>query len=223
MSQAGLPLLSKGFVNGIDGIVMSDDQLILRYILLYFSRAGHAPTPRTIQQTFAIHDLSIVHQALDRLEAERCLYRDPNSREIVAAYPFSASPTAHVVSLPNGHSLFAMCAVDALGIPPLLDTDATIVSTCAQCRNGIVVGVRSGQLQTYLPQTTQVWYIERDPQCVSALERCPHINFFCSPDHLERWQASHAPVKGHGITLVEAFEHARERFAGLLRVDDKGA
>ncbi len=201
---------------------MSDHQAILRYILLYFSRTGHAPSVRAIQQTFAINERAVVARALERLEAERSLYRDPDSHEIIAAYPFSAKPTPHVVTLPDGRSLFALCAVDALGIPLLLDTDATIISVCAHCKKGIVVEVRNGQVQTHAPETTRVWYIPRDPQCVSALERCPHINFFCSLEHLEQWRTSHRPAKGEAITLAETLERARERFGNIMRIEDMG-
>jgi hypothetical protein len=36
------------------------------------------------------------------------------------AYPFSASPTAFVVRLPDGRERYACCATDALGIAPMV-------------------------------------------------------------------------------------------------------
>jgi hypothetical protein len=41
--------------------------------------------------------------------------------EITVAYPFSGVPTAHRVRFANGQEAFAMCAIDALGIAPMLD------------------------------------------------------------------------------------------------------
>ena len=44
-------------------------------------------------------------------------------------YPFSAATTAHTVAIEGGPTVFAMCAVDALGIADMLGTDVTITST----------------------------------------------------------------------------------------------
>jgi hypothetical protein len=38
--------------------------------------------------------------------------------EIAYAYPFSTTPTAHRMRLPADARPYAMCAIDALGIPP---------------------------------------------------------------------------------------------------------
>ena len=43
--------------------------------------------------------------------------------DVTAAYPFSARPTRHRLRLVDGRSYWAMCAIDALGIPYMLDSD----------------------------------------------------------------------------------------------------
>jgi hypothetical protein len=48
--------------------------------------------------------------------------------EISVAYPFSGVPTAHSVRFPDGQEVFAMCAIDALGIAPMLDEPIEITS-----------------------------------------------------------------------------------------------
>jgi hypothetical protein len=49
------------------------------------------------------------------------------------AYPFSASPTPFVVRLPGGRERYACCAMDALGIAPMLGQPVQIRSRCHHC------------------------------------------------------------------------------------------
>ncbi len=49
------------------------------------------------------------------------------------AYPFSASPTAFVVRLPDGRGRYACCAIDALGIAPMVGQPVEIRSRCHHC------------------------------------------------------------------------------------------
>ena len=49
------------------------------------------------------------------------------------AYPFSALPTPWVVRLAGGRERFACCAVDALGIAPMIGQRVTIRSRCHHC------------------------------------------------------------------------------------------
>lgn len=49
------------------------------------------------------------------------------------AYPFSASPTAFVVRLPDGRERYACCAIDALGIAPMVGQPVEIRSRCHHC------------------------------------------------------------------------------------------
>jgi hypothetical protein len=50
------------------------------------------------------------------------------------AYPFTASPTPFIVRLRNGLERFACCAVDALGIAPMIGDAIEIRSHCHHCR-----------------------------------------------------------------------------------------
>ncbi len=49
------------------------------------------------------------------------------------AYPFSASRTPFIVRLPNGNERYACCAVDALGIAPMVGQAVQIRSRCHHC------------------------------------------------------------------------------------------
>lgn len=65
--------------------------------------------------------------ALDVFAREDLLNRDRDG-EIAVAYPFSGRPTAHVVRFPSGHEVYAMCAIDALGIAAMFEEPITVNS-----------------------------------------------------------------------------------------------
>jgi len=52
---------------------------------------------------------------------------------IEIAYPFSASPTPFVVRLAGGRERYTCCAIDALGMAPMLGETVDIRSRCHHC------------------------------------------------------------------------------------------
>ena len=72
-----------------------------------------------------------ISQALVALDDEDLIrIRDG---KVDVAYPFTASPTSFVVRLPDGQDRFACCAVDALGIAPMIGQPVEIGSRCHHC------------------------------------------------------------------------------------------
>jgi hypothetical protein len=61
---------------------------------------------------------------LDRADLDRAR---PHG-ELLAAYPFSAAPTAHRLILGAGVSVHAMCAIDVLGVSAMLGQPVTVTS-----------------------------------------------------------------------------------------------
>ncbi len=57
------------------------------------------------------------------------------------AYPFSALPTPFVVQLADGQERYACCAIDALGIAPMLGQRVRIRSRCHHCGDPLDLGV----------------------------------------------------------------------------------
>ena len=49
------------------------------------------------------------------------------------AYPFSAAPTSFVVRLAGGQERYACCAIDALGVAPMLGQPVHVRSRCHHC------------------------------------------------------------------------------------------
>src|SRR5574337_600094 len=61
--------------------------------------------------------------------------------QVRVAYPFSGVPTGFRVVLADGSERYAVCAIDALGIPVLLEQPAVIYSRCHHCREPLELGV----------------------------------------------------------------------------------
>jgi len=54
------------------------------------------------------------------LRARNLVHHDPATGAILVAYPFSRTPRGHRVLINGTHQVEAMCAIDALGIAPML-------------------------------------------------------------------------------------------------------
>lgn len=188
-----------------------------RFILETFANTGHAPTLETIQCEFALPSLEEVNSLVAELERRGAIHRNPGDRAITHAYPFSNEPTSHRVQLTDGPQVYAMCAIDALGMPFMLKKDTKIHSACVQCSGEVQIQVEAGQITQQSPERIMVWLPTVSERCVAAMDLCPAVNFFCSPEHLKQWNAKHPEQHGRLLTLAQALEHGRKTFALLLQ------
>jgi len=157
-----------------------------------------------------------IREILGRLAAIDLLLVDATAEIVLAAYPFSAAPTPHRVRL-IGREVFALCAVDALGIPAMLQEGACISSQCGHCGSPVQIQAQPEQLTRHLPSEIVVWFpISEGDCCPVAQSRCPNISFFCTSDHLETWWRGNGQPPGLVLSLLEAFEAGREIFGSLL-------
>lgn len=190
-------------------------RLIYHFILQTFTRTGKPPSALAIAAEFKITELSEVSGYLAAIEEESGIYRDSVTGNILSAYPFSATPTNHRVFFGENRQVFAMCAIDALGIPFMLDTDATINSMCSLCGKVVSIGIANGQIITN-SEDLVVIYTAPQAECCAATELCPFINFFCSTTHAKDWQDSQPHLETKTLTLSEALELAKVAFGNLL-------
>jgi hypothetical protein len=106
--------------------VEDGQQAMQQAVLRSFAATGRPPAKEALDRVAADGSLT-AQEVLSALHRGDYVRLDTAGR-IVAAYPFSPGPTRHRVTLPGGRTVFAMCAIDALGIPAMLDTDAKIDS-----------------------------------------------------------------------------------------------
>lgn len=67
-------------------------------------------------------------------------------------YPVSALETGHHVTLSDGRSFSAMCAIDAMGAAFTFHLDTQIQSSCAVCGEPVRVVVKDGKVVEYAPK-----------------------------------------------------------------------
>jgi len=100
-----------------------------------------------------------VEDILGQLEEKGVIVRDEN-KAVVAVYPVSALPTRHRVQLADGRTLYAMCAIDAIGAAFTTNQDATVESSCLHCDTSIRLRLVSGRLQEVEPGSVHVLHVD---------------------------------------------------------------
>jgi hypothetical protein len=96
-------------------------------VLRAFAATGSPPPVVELQAAAGAWGVSAA-EVVTELASDDFLCVDEEGR-ITVAYPFSTAPTEHLVEIGDGPRVWAMCAIDALGIPVMLGRDAVITST----------------------------------------------------------------------------------------------
>jgi hypothetical protein len=183
-------------------------------ILRSFAATGHAPEPETLDAAAAPFNAAAV---LAELAAGDFLCLDQGGR-ISAAYPFSATATAHLVQITGRPPVHAMCAIDALGIAPMLGTSVLISSADPVTAEPIAVTV-DGSDSDWRPATAVVFVGRTADQCAgpSAVTCCSSINFFASRAVAVAWARTHPEIDGGILSQAHALDVAEQIFGHLLR------
>lgn len=121
------------------------DRTVRLAVYQHLLETGTAPDIPAVAKRVAA-DPAPVGEAFDRLAAQRVLVLHPGTREIWMAMPFSAVPTTFRVRAAQG-SWWANCAWDALGIPAMMASPATIETTCADCGDRMEVRATGKSLE----------------------------------------------------------------------------
>jgi hypothetical protein len=123
------------------------DELDLRirnHVYSSFVRTGSAATTADTAAALALTEAE-AETAYRRLHDAHALVLQPGSTAIRMLNPFSTVETPHRVEA-GGHTWFANCAWDALGIPAALRADGVVHSQCPDCGGALGLEVRDGKL-----------------------------------------------------------------------------
>lgn len=74
-------------------------------------------------------------------------------RNVNFIYPVSALETNHQVTLSDGRSFTAMCAIDAIGAAYTFHQDTEIHSVCAVCQEPVYIKIKDGKVAEYSPRS----------------------------------------------------------------------
>ncbi len=189
---------------------------LYRWILQEFAAA----TPPAVDAT---HNAAAA-LGLDAADAFRVLARedlvhvDATGRPVVA-YPFSATPRGHRVLIDGKRWVEAMCAIDALGIAPMLGLPIEIYSRDRLTGGEIWVRLDPSEGARWEPKQAVVLAGSACCEGPSFRACCDVLNFFETRENAEHYLAENPSVSGHPISLPEAIDAGRIVFGDLLRED----
>jgi Alkylmercury lyase len=177
---------------------------------------GWIPSGDELRQWAA--ELGIVlDDALAELQGRDVMWLDRDGDRVRVAYPFPGTSTRHHVELrDSGSQAFAMCAIDALGIPFMAGQVATIRSREETTGNEIEVRIDPAGTSEWDPPDTVVLTAVSGAGS-SADYCCPHVNFASSRARalalMEKSSMQHADI----LEASEAIAVGRRIFGSLLR------
>lgn len=185
-----------------------------QHILRHFAEHATAPEPARLREW--AHHLDIeLDDALDQLVSVDLVEADQATARLLGAYPFSAIPRGHKVRLAGAPTIEAYCAIDALGIPTMLNRDVVIRSQDPDTGEPIRITVTNGQASWHPDNTVVVVGSDRSIG-PSACCRCPYITFHSSSAtaaaHLQA-----ADLAGEILTQPQALAAGALLFGDLLQ------
>jgi len=97
-------------------------------------------------------------QEIQELLAQKAMVVDDQGN-VPFIYPVSALPTHHRVTLADGRTFSAMCAIDAMGATFTFGQDMMIQSKCTVCNEPVRLRLRQGRIDDAAPADTQVLHM----------------------------------------------------------------
>lgn len=223
LQTLGLP--EEGFKEKLKSLSPTEN-MIRAAILFYFSEgkkvnvADLAPLEKQLGV-----DIKLILEKFSKLDL---IHWDYTSGNVTVAYPFSGTPTPHRVTLPGKAPAYSMCAVDALGIPSMFESDARIESECAHCGKKITIDIKNN-VPVSNPENVVVGVgtvsdanscsttsCGPDPNAPVSTSCCPAIQFYCSEEHWALSNEKNATKTGEKLTLTDAFTVGAGVFGGAL-------
>jgi alkylmercury lyase len=185
-----------------------------RAVLGLFLATGAPPTARWLLQAAA--DAGLGASAVDELAAADAVH--VANGVVAVAYPLSGTPTPHRVELDGLPAVYAMCAIDALGLPLMTGRDGRITSADPHDGAPVVVSARGGTW-SWTPATAVVVAgraTDCGTDCGSFEAMCPHTVFHASTESALAYLATHGNLDAQILDQDTAVEYGRLNFGALL-------
>jgi alkylmercury lyase len=185
-----------------------------RAVLRRFLETGAAPTRRWVRQTAL--DTGQDASAVAELEAADTIH--VSNGIVTVAYPFSGTPTPHRVELDGQPAVYAMCAIDALGLPAMTGRDGQISSADPRDGTPVIVTVRNGTWTWNPPAAVVVAGRTTDcgTDCGSYEVMCPNTVFHASRASAQAHLAARGDLDADILGQDTAIEAGRLNFGALL-------
>lgn len=185
-----------------------------RAVLRRFLRTGGLPTTGWIAGAAA--GLGLSAAAVADLKAANLVHTA--NGVVSVAYPFSGTPTRQQVELDGFPAVYAMCAIDALGIPAMTGRDGRIAAVDPRDGAPVVVSVRGGQWRWTPAAAVVVFASTRGcgTDCGSWEVMCPNTTFHASRDSARAYLAARGDIDGEILDQDAAVGRGWRNFGPLL-------
>lgn len=192
-------------------------------MLRSFAATGQPPDAAALDAA-AVGWARTAQEILADLHEEDFLRLD-DAGQVRAAYPFSAVPTPHLVQIEKGPQVYAMCAVDALGIAAMLGAGTRITSADPHTGEPVTVTVQAGGQQARWEPAAAVVFAGRvaPGRCagpgpvIAAGVSCGHTSLFTSWPGAAAWARAHPQVTGQILEQAAALQLGTQIFGPVLR------
>jgi hypothetical protein len=155
-------------------------------------------------------------QAREKLAAEDLVHFDTEG-EVTVAYPFSGRPRGHRVLIDGQRTVEAMCAIDALGIAPMLGLPIEITSRDPLSGGEVWVRLDPGDGVWWEPKQAVVLAGSACCEGPSFRGCCDVLNFFESKQNAERYLRDHQQISGFPISIPAASGLGRTVFGDIFK------
>lgn len=184
-------------------------QSVLRSLVNY----GRPPTQTELAQLLGKDS---VDSSIHKLAKDDLVVLDPEGKEVVGAYPVTIEQTPHRITV-NGHTIFAMCALDAVSVAPMFNVEVQIESRCHVTQDLISIVMNNNELVKVLPsQEVRVGVRWKMPTGAAAHSMCLEMPFLLNEQVAMEWQDGDTENISL-FTLPEAVEFGKGFFEPLLK------
>jgi mercuric reductase len=173
---------------------------------------GRAPTVAELQIVLGDEDYT---ESMRRLGSDDLVVLDAKGTDPLGAYPVTLESTPHKVWV-NEHVIYAMCALDAMSVAPLFDTEAIIESQCHLSKVPITIQMQGSDILAVQPTADVIVGIRwQMPTAVAAHSMCMEMVFLKDRPTAEAWQAEDKENISL-FSLPEAVAFGKAFFSPLL-------
>lgn len=157
-------------------------------------------------------------EALATLSRHDLVHADESGQPVVA-YPFSSEARGHRVLIDGVRRVQAMCAIDALGMAPMLELPIEIASRDPLSGGEIWVRLDPAEGAWWEPGEAVVLAGSACAAGPSFRGCCDVLNFFETGDNAMLYLREHPEIAGSPISIPDAIEVGRIVFGGVFEDD----
>jgi len=182
-----------------------------RYILASFAASGRPPGRDEIAGQPGIGD---VDAALRELADGDLVVLDASRREVSGAYPFTREARLHEVEV-NGHTVHAMCALDAVSVAPMFAAETRIRSRCHVTATPVEIRMHGREVVSALPADVHIGIRWQGTSGCAAKSLCMEMVFLADAATASAWRADD-PDNISVFNLADAIDFGAAFFVPLL-------